>query len=434
MSPTIAGLLGFGAVVALIIIRVPVAIAMGIVGACGLGVLNGWESLAFILGRAAFDAVSPASLSVVPLFVMMGVFAAHGGLSRSLYAASTAFLGHWRGGLAVATVGASAVFGAICGSSLATAATMGRVAMPEMRRQGYADSLSAASIVAGGTLGVLIPPSILLMLYGLLTEQSIGQLFAAGVLPGVLGMGLYMLAVVFTTARRPELGMAMERTPWIARLRVLVDVWQVILLFLVVLGGMYLGYFTPSEAAAVGAAGALFMAAINRKLNWKTLRSGLLETTTTTAMIFMILIGAAVFNYFIDATGIADMIVKQVAGFGLNRYWVLFLIVVMYLILGCLMDSMSMILLTIAPVFPLITSLGFDPIWFGVLLVTLAEIGMITPPVGMNLFVLQAIVPDLKMPALLRGIIPFVFADIVRLGLLVAIPAISLWLPSHMMK
>jgi len=274
----------------------------------------------------------------------------------------------------------------------------------------------------------------LLMLYGLLTEQSIGQLFAAGMLPGLLGMALYMLAVIFTTARNPDAGRAMPKTPWLARLRVLLDVWQVIVLFLVVLGGMYFGYFTPSEAAAVGAAGALLMTAINRKLNWQTLRSGLLETSMTTAMIFMILIGAAVFNYFIDATGMADTFVKQVAGLGLNRYWVLLLIIMMYLILGCLMDSMSMILLTIAPVFPLITSLGFDPIWFGVLLVTLAEIGMITPPVGMNLFVLQAIVPNLKMQSLMRGIIPFVFADIVRLGLLVAIPAISLWLPSHMMK
>lgn len=430
MSGAAAGALGFVAVIVLIMARVPVAIAMGAVGAVGLGLLNGWASVSFVLGRAPFESVFPVGLSVVPLFVMMGAFASYGGLSRALYGASTAFFGHLRGGLGIATVGASAVFGAVCGSSMATAATMGRVAMPEMRRFGYQDSLAAATIAAGGTLGVMIPPSVLLIVYGLATEQSIGKLFAAGVFPGLLGMLLYTAAIWIKTSRSPELAPAAHRTAWKGRLRAVAEVWQVALLFAVVLGGMYVGWFSPTEAAAVGAAGALLLAAVGRKLNRTTLLAGFSETVLTTAMIFLILIGAAVFNYFIEASGLPDATISVITELNLNRYTVLLVLCVMFIVLGCLMDSLSMIMLTIAGVFPLVISLGFDPIWFGIMLVTLAEIGMITPPVGMNLFVLQGVVPGLKMDVMIRGITPFVVADLVRLVLLVAFPAIALWLPS----
>lgn len=432
MSGATTGLLGFAAVVLLIVLRVPVAIAMGVVGAVGLGLLNGWSSLAFILGRAPFEAVFPVGLSVVPLFVMMGAFAAYGGLSRALYGASVAFFGHFRGGLAISTVGASAMFGAICGSSLATAATIGRIAMPEMRRLGYQDSLASASIAAGGTLGVMIPPSVLLIVYGLLTEQSIGKLFAAGILPGILGMLLYMAAVSIRTARNPALGPAAPRVDWQGRLRATASIWKVLLLFAVVLGGMYLGWFSPTEAAAVGAGGALLLGLLSRQLNRRSVLSGLQETVLTTAMIFMILIGAAIFNYFIESSGLPDALIAAVERLELHPTMVLFLLVILFVALGCLMDSLSMMMLTIPGVFPLITALGFDPIWFGVVMVTLAEIGMITPPVGMNLFVLQGVVPGLTMQSMIRGITPFVLADLVRVVLLVAFPMIALWLPSGM--
>jgi tripartite ATP-independent transporter DctM subunit len=432
MSGPTLGLVGFAAVILLIFIRVPVAIAMGAVGAIGYGLLNGWDSLGFILGRAPFESVFPVGLSVVPLFVMMGVFSAHAGLSRALYNFVTAFVGHLRGGLALATIGASAIFGAICGSSLATSATIGKIALPEMRRLGYDDRLASASVAAGGTLGVMIPPSILLVVYGLMTENSIGKLFSAGILPGILGMLLYMGAVKFMAARNATLGQAATRVPWSERFRNLFAIWEVIALFGVVLGGMYFGWFSPTEAAAVGAFGALLLAGIGGHLNRSTLSAGLVETAHTTAMIFMILIGAAVFNYFIDATNLTQSLIQSVKDLGWNRYATLLLIAVFYIVLGCLMDSLSMILLTIAAVYPLIMALGFDPIWFGVMLVTLGEIGMITPPVGMNLFVLQSVSPGLKLETISKGILPFVGADFLRLLLLTAFPLIATWLPSRM--
>ncbi len=421
-------LLGFAAVLVLIALRVPVAVAMGLVGAAGLYGVWGPASLAFVLGKAPFDAIASPGLAVVPLFVMMGVFAARGGLSGSLYEAARALLGHRRGGLALATVGASAVFGAICGSSLATAATIGKVAMPEMRRAGYPDHLAAASVAAGGTLGVMIPPSVLFVVYGLMTEQSIGKLFAAGLLPGLLGMALYMAAVAVATRRGAGLGLA-PRLPWGERLRTLLGVWPTLCLVLAVLVGMYAGFFTPSEAAAVGAAGALLVAALSGGLTLRVLREGLVETVLTTAMIFAILIGAAIFNAFLDATGMARVVIGMVAAWGADPLMVLLALAALYVVLGCLMDSLSMILLTIGAVFPVIRGLGIDPIWFGVFLVTLAEIGMITPPVGMNLFVLQSTVPRLDLGTISRGILPFLVADGVRLLLLLALPTLATWLP-----
>jgi len=428
MEGPAVGVAGFAAVLALIALRVPVGIAMGVVGAIGYGLVYGFGTIGFVLGRAPFDAVFPVSLSVVPLFVMMGVFAGHGGLSRSLYEFVASFIGHLRGGLAMATVGASALFGAVCGSSIATAATIGRIALPEMRRHGYDDRLASASVAAGGTLGVMIPPSIMFVIYGLMTENSIRDLFTAGILPGILGTFLYMAAVRWVTLRNPNAGPASERHSWADRLRGLGQVWQVVVLFAVVLGGMYLGWFSPTEAAAVGAFGALLLAALNRRLDRETLRAGLVETASTTAMIFLILIGAAIFNFFLDATGLTQAMIRWVKDLGLSPWVVMLALCAFYIVLGCLMDSLSMILLTLGAVYPLVKSLGFDPIWFGVILVTLSEIGMITPPVGMNLFVLQS-VGGLRLEVISRGILPFVTADVVRIGLLMLFPAIATWLP-----
>ena len=374
----------------------------------------------------------PVSLSVVPLFIMMGVFAAHGGLSHSLYRLVASLVGHWRGGLALATIGASAMFGAVCGSSIATAATIGRIAMPEMRSRNYDDRLASASVAAGGTLGIMIPPSIAFVIYGLMTETSIGALFIAGILPGILGMALYMGAVGWMTWRNPRLGPPGTRLAWAERLRELGKVWQVVLLFALVLGGMYLGWFAPTEAAGVGAFGAIALAAFGGRLNWKTLRTAFAETALTTAMIFFILIGATIFNYFMDATGLTQELIRLIKELGWNRYMVLLILCLFYIVLGCLMDSLSMILLTIGTVFPFIKALGFDPIWFGVILVTLAEIGAITPPVGMNLFVLNAAVPNLPLQTIARGITLFVVADCVRIFILTLFPSLATWLPGTM--
>ncbi len=434
MQGPMLGLIGFVLVIVLIMVRVPVAVAMGLVGAVGYGFSNGFETISFVVGRATFESVFPISLSVVPLFVMMGVFAGHGGLSKSLYNLVAAFVGHFRGGLAMATIGASAMFGAICGSSIATAATIGKIAMPEMRRLGYDDRLSSAAVAAGGTLGVMIPPSILFVIYGLMTQNNIGALFIAGIVPGLLGVMLYMGAVTWSTWRNPRLGPGGVRQPWGERLRALAAVWQVVLLFGVVLGGMYFGLFSPTEAAAVGAFGALALSAASGRLTRAVIRAGFAETALTTAMIFTILIGATIFNYFIDSTGLTQGIIDYVRTLGLSKYSVFVLICIFYIILGCLMDSLSMILLTVGAVYPLVKALGFDPIWFGVILVTLGEIGMITPPVGMNLFVLNATVPNLPLQTICRGILPFVGADVVRIVVLTSLPALATWLPSLMNK
>jgi tripartite ATP-independent transporter DctM subunit len=425
------GALGFGAVIVLIFLRVPVAIAMGLVGTVGFAWTNGLQSLGFVLGKTAFDMVFPYDLSIVPLFIMMGVFAAHAGLSKSLYSFVAAFVGRMRGGLAIATIGACAIFGSVCGSAIATAATMGRVAMPEMRRLGYRDSLSSAAVAAGGTLGVMIPPSIMFALYGLMTEQSIGKLFISGILPGLLGMVLYMATVWLVTMRNPALGPPGPVLSRAEKMQSVREVWRVLLLFAVVLGGMYFGWFTPTEAAAVGAFGAVLLSWLGGHLSRKVVRDCMVETTTTSAMIFMILIGAGVFNFFLDATGLNEALTAYVEQLGLNRWLVMFLLMIMYIILGALMDEISMILLTVVPVFKLVTALGFDPIWFGVMLVTVCEIGLIVPPVGMNLFVLQS-VAGLPLTTVVRGIFPFVGADILRLLLLCFFPAIATWLPSLM--
>ena len=431
MESHFIGLLGFVVVLALILARVPVAIAMGIVGIGGLAVLQPWKSVGFMLGTQPFEAVYPYGLSVVPLFIVMGVFAAHAGLSRQLYQAVYAFIGHWRGGLAHATIGACAAFGAICGSSIATAATMCRVALPEMRRRGYDDRISTAVIAAGGTLGIMIPPSIMFAIYGLLTETSIGKLFVAGILPGLLGTVLYMSAVKASTAIDPKLAPAGERVPWPERGKAIAEVWAVLALFALVIGGIYFGIFSPTEGAGVGAIGALAFAIARRYISRKNLWDAVHETAGTVGMIFLILIGATLFNAFLETSRLPAVMAHETAALGLSPILVLIALMVFYIALGCLMDSLSMILLTVPAVFPLIQALQIDPIWFGVLLVTVVEIGMITPPVGMNLFVIQG-AGRVPLRTIVAGIWPFVAADFVRLTLLLGFPAISTWLPSLM--
>jgi tripartite ATP-independent transporter DctM subunit len=431
MPDPIIGLTGFCVSLVLIGFGVPVAMALAVVGIAGFTLINGLDSALFILGSAPFESLFPYSLSVIPLFLLMGVFSARCGLSTDLFQAANTLVGRFRGGLAMATICSCAGFGAICGSSLATVATIGRVALPEMRRAGYDDRLASASIAAGGTLGVMIPPSILLIIYGLLTEQSIGKLFSAAIFPGLLAVSLYAITVAVMVRVNPSLAGPPprdRRINWGALRRA----WPVAAIFVVVIGGIQMGLFSPTEAAAVGAAGAVTLALLRRSLNREILWASMYETVSMTGMIAMIIVGAALFNAFIETTGLPQFLIGAVETSGLPPFGVLILVLVFYLVLGCFMDSMSMIMLTVPFVFPLISALGFDPIWFGILVVTVAELGLITPPVGMNLFVIQGVANDLATKTVMRGILPFIVADVVRLALIILIPALSLYLPSRM--
>lgn len=431
---------GFAAVFILVLLRIPIAFAMGLVGMIGFTYENSFRASISMVSRLIIDTSQDYGLSVVPLFILMGLFVNKGGISRELYQVSNAFLGHFRGGLAMATIVACGGFAAICGSSLATAATMSKVAMPEMRKFGYDDSLSTASIAAGGTLGILIPPSVILVIYGLLTETSIGQLFIAGIVPGVMGILFYLLAVRVSVARSPEAGPAGPRASWSQRIAALRDVWAVLLLFGLVIGGLYgaLDFwplhlaFSPTEAAGMGAAGAFLIALARGGLNWAAFREVMEETTTTTASLFAVLIGAWIFSNFVNVAGLPEGLLGAVTALDLGPWLVMGLIMVVYIILGCIFESMSMLLLTVPIFFPLVTSLGFDPVWFGIIVVVVTEISLITPPVGLNVFVLKGVVGDVSTGTIFRGVTPFWIVDILRLALLLAFPALALFLPSQM--
>jgi tripartite ATP-independent transporter DctM subunit len=421
-------LLGFVAMFLLMSLRVPIAFAMATVGLVGIGLMRSWPAAMSSTATEILD-IAKYTLSVVPLFVLMGNFVTRAGLSKELYQAAYAFIGHRRGGLAMSTVLACAGFGAICGSSIATSATMAKVAMPEMRRFRYEDSFAAGAIAAGGTLGILIPPSVIMVIYGIMTESSIGALFAAGVIPGIVATLFYVGASAVVTARRPQAGPPGERTDWRGRWAALRSIWGVLLLFALVMGGMYGGLFTPTEAAGVGATGGFLFALARRRLDWPTLVEVLVDSARTTAMLFAIVIGASIFSNFVNFTTLPSDLQAFVSQFGLHPMAVIIAICLVYVLLGTAMESLSMLLLTVPIFFPLVVHLGFDPIWFGILVVCVVEISLITPPVGMNIFVLSSVMPDVKTSAIWRGVAPFVVADVLRLGVLIAFPAITLWLP-----
>ncbi len=424
----ITGLLGFAAMFVLMLMRVPIAISMGLVGVVGMGLVRSWPA-AMSSAATEFIDIASYTLSVVPLFVLMGNFVTRARMSRDLYQAAYVFVGHWRGGLALSTIAACAGFGAICGSSIATTATMARVAMPEMRRFNYATAFAAGSICAGATLGILIPPSVIMVIYGIMTEQNIGALFAAGILPGLLATLLYMAAAAVVTWRFPHYGPPGERASAAQRWAALRSIWGVIVLFALVMGGMYGGFFTPTEAAGVGAAGGFLFALARGALDWASLREVLVESARTSAMLFTIVIGASLFANFLNFTAMPDDLRSLVTQFEVSPIAVIVAICIVYIILGTAMESLSMMLLTVPIFFPLVTSLGFDPIWFGILIVCVIEISLITPPVGMNIFVLSSVLPDIRTTEIWRGVMPFVAADFVRIAILIAFPIISLWLP-----
>ena len=437
----ITSTIGFIVVLVLVLLRMPIAIAMGVVGIIGYGQETTLKASISMAGRLIIDTAQDYGLSVVPLFILMGLFVNKGGLSRELYRVSYVFLGHFRGGLAMATIMACGGFAAICGSSLATAATMSKVALPEMRKYGYSDELSTASIAAGGTLGILIPPSVILVIYGLLTETSIGKLFIAGVIPGIIGILFYLAAVRFIVMRNSAAGPAGEVSSWKERFEAFKDVWAVSALFILVIGGLYGLFnfwpihltFSPTEAAGMGAAGAFFIALSRGQLSFNDIKTVLIETSHTTAILFSVMIGASMFSNFVNLAGLPEGLLSLVNQSGVSPMTVMFSIIIIYILLGCVFESLSMLLLTVPIFFPLVTSLGFNPVWFGIVVVVVTEISLITPPVGLNVFVLKGVVGDVSTGTIFRGVTPFWIVDILRLALIVLVPWLVLALPNSML-
>lgn len=435
MTPLILGLLGFPAVLLLIFLRVPIGLAMLGVGMLGTFLITGnFNPVAAQFKNLTYGTYASYSLSVVPLFLLMGQFATLSGLSAGLFNAAAAWLGHRKGGVAMSAIGASAGFGAICGSSLATAATMGQVALPELRKYGYSNALATGAVAAGGTLGILIPPSVILVIYAVLTEQNIAKLFMAAFIPGILAAIGYIIVIAIYVRVQPEAGGVRERMPYAQRFAELVKVWPVVVVFGLVIGGIYTGVFTPTEAAAVGAAGTGAIALARRSLSRKAIIEAFLSTAVSTAMIFLIVLGAAALNGFLALSQLPQVSAGWVADQAFNPWLVLTIVLLFYLVMGCVMDSLSMILLTIPIVFPMMTALDFGmapddfAIWFGILVLIVVEVGLITPPVGMNLFIINSMSPQTRLSETYRGVLPFVASDIVRTIILVAFPAISLWL------
>ena len=473
MTEALVGLL---AMMVLAFARIPIALSMGIVGIVGYAYMRDWSwGSAFATAQTKiYETGRNYTLSVVPLFILMGNFVTRAGMSQELFRAAYAFIGHLRGGLAMATIVACGGFGAICGSSIATAATFAKVAYPSMKKYGYSDELATGAIAAGGTLGILIPPSTIMVIYGIMTGTNIGKLFAAGILPGILAVTLLCLAAQYVTWRDPKAGPRGERLSWRERFATLDGVvwfallgvallvvvqfnWlagddaavigaiaifalslvykgvtSVIALFILVMGGIYGGVFTATEGAGVGALGALVFALARRALDWKSLYAALLESARTTSMLFLILIGALMFAEFVNITSMPKDLTEFVTKFQVNPILVVAAIMIIYVLLGTAMEELSMILLTVPMFFPLIVHMGLDPIWFGILIVVVVEIGLISPPVGMNLFVLKTLLPAVPTRTVFRGVLPFMLVDCVRLAILVAFPAISLYLPSLM--
>ncbi len=425
-------LIGFAAIFIMALLRMPLAFAMGIVGVVGMGLTRSWPAAFASTAQVVQETGFAYTLSVIPLFILMGNFVARAGLAHELFAAAYAFIGHLRGGLAHATVLACAGFGAICGSSIATAATMSKVAYPSMKKLGYSDSLSTGVMAAGGTLGIMIPPSTIMVIYGIVTETNIGKLFAAGVIPGLITAACLMLCIVVMTSRDPEHAPPGERTSWSDRWKALRGIWGVIVLVMLVLGGIYGGVFTATEGAGIGASGAFLFALARKRLTWAVLFQVLVESARTTAMLFTLLIAATIFANFVNFTSLPGDLKTWITGQGLSPVMIIAAMMLIYVILGTVMEELTMVLLTIPLFFPIVTALGFDPVWFGVLIVMIVQIGLISPPVGMNLFVLNALLPQAGLTNIFKGCWPFVLTMIGVLILLVAFPQISLWLPSLM--
>ncbi|MEQ8447066.1 MAG: TRAP transporter large permease [Pelagibacterium sp.] len=435
MSNVLIGLLSFPVILLLIFLRVPIGLAMLGVGIFGSWLLTGTVNPVMAQFKSlTYSTFASYSLSVVPLFILMGQFATLSGMSAALFNAAASWLGHRKGGVAMAAVGASAGFGAICGSSLATAATMGHVALPELKKHGYSGALSTGAVAAGGTLGILIPPSVILVIFAVLTEQNIAKLFMAAFVPGILAAIGYLIVVAIYVRISPESAGVRARVPYGERFRELATIWPVVAIFVLVIGGIYTGIFTPTEAAAVGAAGTGLVALASRSLSRKGLKEAILGTASSTAMIFLIVLGAAALNGFLALSQLPQFAAGWVTEQGFNPWVVMAIVLLLYLVLGCVMDSLSMILLTVPIIFPMMSALDFGltpdefAIWFGILVLIVVEVGLITPPVGMNLFIINSMAKGTRLSETFRGALPFVASDIIRTIILVAFPPITLGL------
>jgi tripartite ATP-independent transporter DctM subunit len=434
MSSTTIGVVGMGALLLLLALRMPIGIALILVGGVGFAVLVDLPAALALLGSEPFTVASFYPLSVIPFFILMGNLATVSGMGQDLYAAVYAWVGHKRGGLATATIAACAGFAALSGSSVASALAMGQVAMPEMRRYKYDPRLATGCIAAGGTLGILIPPSTGFAVYGILTEQSIGRLFLAGVFPGLLLTALFIITITLLTRWRPHYGPPGPATPMRQRLRALWRATPMVGIVLITIGGIYLGAFTATEAAAVGAFLALVLAIARRRLTRTAMAGAMLNTVQTTALVFLILIGANMFTPFMGVSQIPGELATLLKELALPRLGVLAIIIFVYVILGMFLEGFAMMVLTLPIVFPVIIALGYDPIWFGVIMVVVLEMGLISPPVGVNVFVVKGIARDVPMGQIFVGIIPFWIAMVICTAILIAFPQIALYLPNTMVR
>jgi C4-dicarboxylate transporter DctM subunit len=432
LSTDAVAVVGFVVLFVLMLLRVPVGMAMGLVGVSGFAYIQGGLPALKLVGQTSMRTVADYSFGVIPMFLLMGAIVSASGMSRELFRAANSVVGHLKGGLGIATIAACAGFAAISGSSVATAATFSTVAYPEMRAHRYPRAFSTGVIAAGGTLGAMFPPSTVLAVYGLITQQDIGKLFIAGILPGLLAVSMYVATITVISFIWPGYLPAGQPSSWRERIAALREVWAPLVLFLFVIGGLYGGVFTPTEAGGMGAGGAFVLSLWRRRLTREQLLQSLLQATRTAAAIFTVLIGALLFGYFLAVTQAPQKVTMLLTGLGLGRYGVLALIMVMYLVLGCLMDALAMIILTVPIIFPVIAALGFDPIWFGVIIVMTVELGLIHPPVGMNVFVIKTVVPEVSFLTIFSGVLPFIVTDMVRLVILIAFPAIATFLPERM--
>ena len=427
MLTALAGFLGLMAVA---LLGFPLGLCMLATGFVGVGLLRGWEPALETVSQQIVDVTLNTNFAVLPMFLLMGAFVYRAALSDDLYECANAWLGHFKGGLAMATVAACGGFSAVSGSSAATAATMAKVAVPSMRKFAYADSLAAGTVAAGGTMGFLIPPSAALIVYGILTEESIADLFIAGIVPGILTVLVYILVIAILARLRPGDCPPGELTSWAERWRTLYRVWAVIALFLLILGGISFGMFTPNEAGGIGAIGALAFAVGRGRMSWRTMLEAILEAAHTTAMIFVIIIGALVLNNFVILSGLSAGVVAWVETLALPPTAVILIVLGFYIVLGTVIEGLAMIFLTVPVFVPVVEGLGFDLVWFGVVTVMVVEISLITPPIGLNVFVLKSMLPDVPLSRIFRGIVPFFAADVARLLLVVFFPGIALFLPS----
>lgn len=415
-----------------LIMGLPIAWGMLLVGTIGFSYFTGFESAYTMAAQTAFDTGMSYSFTVLPLFILMGNLVNTSGLARDLYAAANAFIGHLRGGLAMATIVACGAFSALSGSSMATTAAMSRVAMPNMRNYNYDDRLATGSIAAGGTLGILIPPSVIMVVYGILTETDIGKLFAAGFLPGFLGMSMYLITVIILTIINPNLGQPGPRSSWAQRLGASKGILAITILFIVIMGGIYGGVFTPTEAAGIGVFFTFLITLKRRGWQPKLYLQVVIEAAQTTAVMFALVIGALIFNNFLTIAGLPNQLLNFINGLDVTPLTIILVICIIYLILGCFLETMSMVMLTVPIFFPIVASLGYDLIWFGIVVVVAAEISLITPPLGLNIFMLKNVIPDIPLRTAIVGVIPFVITDILRLALIVLIPWIVLVVPNSM--